>query len=202
MIRTVEDLRRYIRSDYLRQNMKHPLLARLTWGEHDLTRRYLSVLRHLEYYTNRRRNLREKFLYCFYLLRHRRNCIRTGIYIMPNTCGEGLLLPHPGFIRIGTMCKIGRNATILPMVLAGKKRPDLENTDIIIGDNCYISTGATILGPVIIGNNVTIAAGAVVIDDIPDNCTVAGVPGKIIKHLINNDLHSGGVIYHLLSDCA
>lgn len=188
MIRTADDLKRYIRSDYLRSNMRHPLLSRLTWGEHDLTRRYLSVLRHLEYHSNRRGNLCGQLLYSFYLLRYRRNCIKMGIYIHPNTCGEGLLLPHPGFIRINAWCRIGKNATILPMVLAGKKRPDLEAADIVIGDNCYISTGVTILGPVRIGNNVTIAAGAVVIDDIPDGCTVAGVPAKIVKRLNDGSL--------------
>ena len=63
----------------------------------------------------------------------------------------------------------------------GKKRSDLDEWQITIGNNCYISTGVTILGPVTIGNNVTIAAGAVVNKDIPDNCVVAGVPAKIIK---------------------
>ena len=99
---------------------------------------------------------------------------------MPNTCQEGLLLPHPGFIRIGSFCKIGKNCTILPMVLMGKKKPGID-CSIEIGDNCYISTGVSIIGPVKIGNNVTIAAGAVVTKDVPDNCIIAGVPAKIVK---------------------
>ena len=70
------------------------------------------------------------------------------------------------------------------MVLIGKKRPDLTYWQITIGDNCYIGTGATILGPVTIGNNVTIGAGAVVTKDIPDGATVVGVPGRVI---IKND---------------
>ena len=49
-----------------------------------------------------------------------------------------------------------------------------------IGDNVYISTGVTILGPVTIGDNVTIAANSVVIKDVPDNCVVSGIPAKII----------------------
>lgn len=53
---------------------------------------------------------------------------------------------------------------------------------ISIGDNCYISTGVIILGNVSIGNNVTIAAGAVVTKDVPDDCVVGGVPAKIIKY--------------------
>ena len=68
------------------------------------------------------------------------------------------------------------------MVLIGKKSPEIKEGPISIGDDCYISTGVTILGPITIGNNVTIAAGAVVTKDIPDNCIVAGIPAKIIKY--------------------
>ncbi len=49
-----------------------------------------------------------------------------------------------------------------------------------IGDNVVIGAGACILGEIKIGNNVNIGANAVVLTDIPDNCTVVGVPGKII----------------------
>ena len=50
-----------------------------------------------------------------------------------------------------------------------------------IGDNCSIGTGAIVLPKIKIGNNVTVGAGTVVTKDVPDNCTLVGVPGKIIK---------------------
>ena len=93
--------------------------------------------------------------------------------------GPGLDLRHAGYRMIGATFRIGKNCTILPMVLIGKKRPG--PCMITIGDDCYIGTGTTILGPLTIGNNVTIGAGAVVTTDIPDNAVVGGVPAKVIK---------------------
>ncbi len=184
-----------IRADYGRQNMTHPILARFTFGEHHRTRNYLNVLRHLEYYKNKKRNVIDHILYAYYRLRHRQLSLKTSIYIIPNTVEEGLLLPHPGFIRVGSFCKIGKNCTILPMVLFGKKNPNVEDPTITMGDNCYISAGATILGPVRIGNNVTIGAGAVVTKDIPDNATVVGVPAKILsRNMLNNPKGGGEII--------
>lgn len=69
----------------------------------------------------------------------------------------------------------------LPLVLFGRAHP-IDGTEIFVGDNCSVGTGATILGPTRIGNNVTIAAGAVVTKYVPDNVVVAGVPAKIVKY--------------------
>ena len=55
----------------------------------------------------------------------------------------------------------------------------------IIGENTIIATGAKILGPIEIGKNCVIGANAVVIDNIPDECLVVGVPAKIVKRNIN-----------------
>ena len=60
----------------------------------------------------------------------------------------------------------------------------LGNTDKgrpTIGNNVSLGANVTIIGPVHVGNNVTVAAGAGVVKDVPDNCMVAGVPAKIIK---------------------
>ena len=78
---------------------------------------------------------------------------------------------------IGTNCTIGSNVTI-----GGKSGS--ENVP-IIGNDVFIATGAKILGDLKIGNNCVIGANAVVINDVPDNCVVAGIPAKIIKTDIN-----------------
>ena len=182
MIRTKFDLKRYIVADFNRQNMNHPFIASLTYGEHALTMKYLKILRKLEYHKNNSNNFFHKLLYGFYLLKHRKMSIRTGLFVFPNTTEEGLFLPHPGFIRVDSFVKIGKNCTILPMVLMGKKKPGIDG-NIVIGDNCYVGTGVTILGPVEIGNNVTIGAGAVVTKNVPDNAVVGGIPARSLKKL-------------------
>ena len=91
---------------------------------------------------------------------------------------------------------MGSNCTILPMVLFGKKRPDVQG-QIVVGNNCYFGVGCTVLGPVRIGNNVTVGAGAVVTNDIPDNCMVAGVPAKVMKTL--REVNIGGGKIHILA---
>lgn len=50
----------------------------------------------------------------------------------------------------------------------------------ILGENVLVGAGAKLLGPIKIGNNVIIGANAVVINDVPDNCMVVGIPAKII----------------------
>lgn len=88
--------------------------------------------------------------------------------------GLGIVL-HPR-VRIGDNVIIGQQVTI-----GGRSKIyDVP----VIGNNVFIGTGAKILGDVVIGNNVVIGANAVVVESVPDNCVVAGVPAKIIKEHI------------------
>lgn len=161
--------------------MRCPVAARFTYGENWELFSYMKNLRYLEYYMNKQQMPWDKLLMAYHWLRHRRNCKQTQIFIAPNSVGPGFHLVHRGFRHILSGSRIGKNCEILPMVLMGKKSPDLTDYHITIGDNCYISTGVTILAPITIGNNVTIAAGAVVTKDVPDNTVVAGVPAKVVK---------------------
>ena len=183
----------WMRLDFESYQMEHPFAARFTYGENWELYSYMRNLRHLEYYINKSKKYPwDVALKGYYWLRHRQNCKRQQIFIGVNTAGPGFHMVHRGFRRVESMVSVGANCEILPMVLMGKKKPDLTEFHISIGDNCYISTGVTILGPVTIGDNVIIAAGAVVTKDIPDNCTVAGVPAKIIKKSNEINGNEGG----------
>lgn len=96
----------------------------------------------------------------------------------PANIGAGFFA-RIGFGTIVGAEKIGENCWINPGVALGYK--DDKGGLPVIGNNVYIGAGAKILGPVIIGDNVVIGANAVVTRNVPPNCTVAGVPARIIK---------------------
>lgn len=180
MILTKEDLKRYIeKEDAL---MRHPnmFLQWLSQSDNYFPNRLVKCLRKYEFYKNQKRSIFNAIPYMWYWWNFRRLRVKTGIMLFPNTIDEGLSIVHPGFRRIACFSHIGENCTILPNVLIGRKEPGIK-PDVFVGDNCYISTGVTILGPITIGNNVTIGAGAVVTKDIPDDVVVAGVPAQIVK---------------------
>jgi len=91
--------------------------------------------------------------------------------------GEGLFIQH-GFATIIAAKSIGKNAWINQQVTIGYS----NKTDCpVLGDNVTVNAGAKVIGDVIIGNNSKVGANAVVVKNVPDNCTVVGVPAYIIK---------------------
>lgn len=182
MIKNRKQLKEWIKADFNSYKMQHSLAARLTYGENRELFAYMKNLRYLEYYTNKTQKTWDKFFRGWHWLIHRCMSKKQNIYIPVNSVGSGFHLEHRGFRHLNGNTKIGTNCTMLPLVLIGNKLPENQGEPIKIGDNCYIGTGAIILGPVAIGSNVTIAAGAVVTKDIPDNCVVGGMPAKILKY--------------------
>lgn len=125
----------------------------------------------------------DKIFKIWHYLKWRRLNLKHQLYILPNCVGPGIHIVHHGYRRIGSVKKIGKNLTILPMVLIGKKLPDANVDNCTIGDNVYIGAESIIMNPVNIGDNVIIGAGSVVTKDIPSNCIVAGNPAKIIRRI-------------------
>lgn len=92
---------------------------------------------------------------------------------------SGVNIPHFHGIVIHQDTIIGENTLIYQNVTIGGRN---GKAGVTIGKNCIISAGSCILGKVTIGDNVKIGANAVVISDIPDNCTAVGIPAKIVKY--------------------
>jgi serine O-acetyltransferase len=92
--------------------------------------------------------------------------------------GPGLVVRH-GYSTILTAERIGANCFVHHEVTIGWDDEGARAP--VLGDNVYVGTGAKILGAITIGSDVRIGANAVVLDDVPDGCTVAGVPARIVR---------------------
>jgi serine O-acetyltransferase len=186
MIKTYKELKDYLNIEAKKLNIKYFIIQYLTGSEFARIYHFMWVLRHLELFSYKKQSSKLYLLpYCLFYIWHRRLRIKYGIHLGPGDAKKGFHLVHLGFIRCYNIAKLGENCTMLPMVLFGKKKPGIgEGYLIQVGDNCYFGAGCTILGPCKIGNNVTVAAGAVVTKDVPDNSIIAGVPAKKIG--INN----------------
>lgn len=108
----------------------------------------------------------------------------TGIEIHPGaTIGKRLFIDHGMGIVIGETTIIGDDCTLYQGVTLGgvgtgkynkKRHPTLQN-------NVTVFSGAKVIGNITIGENSVIGTMSVVLDDIPRNCTVVGIPARIVK---------------------
>ena len=106
----------------------------------------------------------------------------TGIEIHPGaTIGERFFIDHGMGVVIGETAIIGDDVTIYQGVTLGGTGKDTGKRHPTIGNNVMIGAGAKVLGPLEIGDNSRIAAGAVVLHDIPPNSTAVGVPARVVK---------------------
>ena len=107
---------------------------------------------------------------------------KTGIEIHPGaTIGKGLFIDHGSGVIIGETAIIGDNVTLYQGVTLGGNGKETGKRHPTIGDNVMISAGAKIIGSFTIGENSKIGAGSVVINEVPPNCTVVGIPGRIVR---------------------
>ena len=107
---------------------------------------------------------------------------KTGIEIHPGAkIGKGLFIDHGTGVIIGETTVIGNNVTLYQGVTLGGTGKETGKRHPTLKDNVMVSAGAKILGSFTIGENSKIGAGSVVLEEIPPNCTVVGVPGRIVK---------------------
>lgn len=106
----------------------------------------------------------------------------TGIEIHPGAkIGKGLMIDHGMGVVIGETTEIGDNCTLYQGVTLGGTGKDVGKRHPTLGNNVMVGAGAKVLGPFKIGDNTKIAANAVVLEEIPDNCTAVGIPAKIVR---------------------
>jgi len=106
----------------------------------------------------------------------------TGIEIHPGAkIGTGVFIDHGSGVVIGETAILGNNITIYQGVTLGGTGREKGKRHPTIKDGVMISAGAKILGSFTVGENAKIGAGSVVLNEVPPNATVVGIPGKIVK---------------------
>ena len=107
---------------------------------------------------------------------------KTGIEIHPGAViGDNFFIDHGNGVIIGETAVVGNNVTLYQGVTLGGTGKEHGKRHPTIGDNVMISAGAKILGSFKIGDNSKIGAGSVVLEEVPPNSTVVGVPGRVVK---------------------
>lgn len=120
----------------------------------------------------------------YFLARYvsQRGARKTGIEIHPGaTIGKGFFIDHGIGVIIGETAQIGNNVTLYQGVTLGGTGKEQGKRHPTVGDNVMISAGAKVLGSFRIGENSKIGAGSVVLEEVPPNSTVVGVPGRVVK---------------------
>nr|WP_232826119.1 serine O-acetyltransferase [Cyanothece sp. BG0011] len=106
----------------------------------------------------------------------------TGIEIHPGaTIGQGVFIDHGMGVVIGETAIIGDDCLIYQNVTLGGTGKESGKRHPTVGDSVIVGAGAKVLGNIEIGNHVRIGAGSIVLNDVPHDCTVVGVPGRVIS---------------------
>lgn len=176
MIKTKQDLERYLEQDrralFVGQR-KHPKL----FG--DEIWKYQILLRKTEYHLNCGSKV-SKVLSYYDRRRLKKAGMRLGFSIPPNVFGPGLSIAHYGTIVVNENSRVGKNCRIQEMVCIGATNGSEKAP--VIGDNCFLGTGAKVIGEITIADNVAIGANAVVCKSIEEpGTTWGGVPAKKIS---------------------
>lgn len=105
----------------------------------------------------------------------------TGIEIHPGAqIGQSVFIDHGMGVVIGETAVIGDYALIYQGVTLGGTGKESGKRHPTLGENVVVGAGAKVLGNICIGDNVRIGAGSVVLRDVPSDCTVVGVPGRVV----------------------
>lgn len=184
MIETKSDYKLYLECDFNQTGISN---YRFVDRIRDRRVKFYKSLRLTEYYVNCRKDLFGKIASKILLTRHKYLCDKYQWTIPINVFDRGLSIIHVGTIVVTGNARIGKNCRIHVCVNIGQAYAKGISGAPIIGNNVYIAPGAKIFGPIEIGNNVAIGANAVVNSSFSEgNCTIAGIPARIISNNTSN----------------
>jgi len=111
----------------------------------------------------------------------------TGIEIHPGaTIGRRFFIDHGTGVVIGETAEIGDDVLLYQGVTLGGTGNEQGKRHPTLGNHVAVGSGAKVLGNIRIGSHVRIGAGSVVVHPVPDNCTVVGVPGRVVRTRAEN----------------
>jgi serine O-acetyltransferase len=106
----------------------------------------------------------------------------TGIEIHPGaTIGRRFFIDHGSGVVIGETTEIGDDVLLYQGVTLGGTGNEKGKRHPTLGNRVVVGTGAKVLGNIRIGDNVKVGAGSVVVHPVPDNSTVVGIPGRVVR---------------------
>ena len=127
----------------------------------------------------------------------------TNVDIHPGAViGRRFFIDHGAGVVIGETAEIGDDVTIYHGVTLGGTSWSPVKRHPTVGNRVLIGAGAKILGPITLGDNVRVGANSVVIRDVPSDCTVVGIPGRVVRRQGMKKAHSSGIDldHHLIPD--
>lgn len=175
MIKNKSDYSYYLEQDRKALNVEPTFKNLLT---HDIWR-YQVNLRKLELRKNTAKTFLGRVHASYLQLKVRKLGRKLGFSIPANVFGPGLSIAHAGTIVVNGKCKVGANCRIHVCVNIGGSLSK-KGAAPHIGDDSYIGPGAKIYGDIKIGDNVAIGANAVVNKSFDSDCTIGGIPAKVI----------------------
>ena len=181
MIESIDTLKNILEKEFRLyfQNRKSYIRGKLLRERNCTLWKYQRAIRYLEYYASHS-GWSKKWYYAYYSRKVNRLGFKLGIEMWHSCFAPGLRIYHSEGIVVNSHARIGMICKLHGCNCIGNKGE--ESGAPVIGDNCNIGFGASIIGPIRIGNNVTIAAGAVVCNSFAENNVIlAGVPARIVK---------------------
>ncbi|CAN0620893.1 putative serine acetyltransferase [Burkholderia multivorans] len=125
----------------------------------------------------------------------------TQIDIHPGaTIGARFFIDHGTGVVIGETAEIGDDVTVYHGVTLGGTSWHPGKRHPTLGDRVVVGAGAKILGPIVVGHGARIAANSVVIDPVPENATVVGIPGRVVSPRRRRTAHGYDLNHHLIPD--